>query len=135
MLARTMMNDRLVLVTDGTAASGSNIKEFSFGGQTVYRNNGRCTSRDGTLGGSALTMAKAVANSIEQGISPNDAIRMATRNAAEVIGVDHIMGRIEKGYLANMAILDDSIMYRPVSAAGNCSPCRNRLNENPSLLI
>ena len=115
-IAHRIMQDRLVLVSDATAAAGSDIPEFEFGGQTVYHHDGKCVGANGTLGGSALTMIEAVANSITHGITPQDTVRMATVNAAKAIGVECKMGQVALGQYANLAIFNNQyIMLGTIS--------------------
>lgn len=118
-IAHRIMQDRLILVSDATAAAGSDIAQFEFGGQTVYHSDGKCTGVDGTLGGSALTMMEAVFNSIDHGIEANAVIRMATINAARAIGKDHTMGRIAPGHYANLVFLDDNYVLKGTISGGS----------------
>ena len=120
-IARKVMQDRLVLVTDATPAVGTDIEQFEFGGHTVYHQDGLCKNADGTLGGSALTMNQAVANSIEHGIGFNATIRMVTRNPAKAIGVSASMGDIAVGQFANLTILDDTPNICGVVSGGKLS--------------
>ena len=117
-IAHRIMQDRLVLVTDATPAAGADISEFEFGGQTVYYSNGKCTGADGTLGGSALTMIEAVANSVEQGIDVHAAIRMATINPAKAIHLEESLGQIAPGQFANLCIFDDHFKVRGSVSGG-----------------
>ncbi|MGI2030262.1 N-acetylglucosamine-6-phosphate deacetylase [Endozoicomonas acroporae] len=107
-IAHRLMQDRLVLVTDATTPTGTEMATFVFAGQTIYHQDGKCSNADGTLAGSALTMIAAVANSIRAGVEPQAVIRMATVNAAKAIHVDSQMGSIAVGQFANLAIFDDN---------------------------
>ncbi|MFZ4834326.1 N-acetylglucosamine-6-phosphate deacetylase [Rouxiella sp. Mn2063] len=101
--AKKLKGDKLVLVTDATAAAGSNIEEFIFAGKTIYYRDGLCVDDAGTLSGSALTMIEAVQNSVEHvGIPLDEALRMATLYAARAIGVDSTLGTITAGKVANL---------------------------------
>lgn len=118
-IAQRIMGDRLILVSDATAAAGSDIEQFSFGGQTVYHRSGKCVGVDGTLGGSALTMEDAGRNAVEHGITPEDAIRMATRNPAGVLGLEKELGVIANGAFANLVILDQDYRVRGTVSGGS----------------
>ena len=109
LLAKKVMGDRLVLITDATPAAGTDIKTFEFAGQTIYHENGKCFGKDGTLGGSALTMIEAVQNCVKQGISLTEAIRMATINPASYIHMENEMGDIKPGHYANMILFNDDL--------------------------
>src|SRR5260221_2239472 len=49
-----------MLVTDATPPVGGTAAEFTLGGKPVVVRDGRCTTSDGTLAGSALDNASAV---------------------------------------------------------------------------
>ncbi len=117
-IAHKQMQDRLILVTDATAAAGATIEQFEFGGHTVYYRDGKCFGEDGTLGGSALTMIEAINNSINHGIAKDDAIRMATLNPARVLGREHELGVIAEGAFANLTILDQNMQIKGTISGG-----------------
>ncbi|EGQ7940916.1 N-acetylglucosamine-6-phosphate deacetylase [Vibrio vulnificus] len=106
-IAHKIKSEKLVLVTDATAPAGANMDYFIFVGKKVYYRDGKCVDENGTLGGSALTMIEAVENTVEHvGIALDEALRMATLYPAKAIGVDGYLGRIKKGYIANLTIFD-----------------------------
>lgn len=107
-LAHKIKQDKLVLVTDATAAAGANISEFDFVGKIVSVRNGKCYDPDnGSLGGSAITMIESVKNLVQYvGIELDEALRMASLYPAKAIGVDHSLGSIEVGKVANLTIFD-----------------------------
>ncbi|MBM7036513.1 N-acetylglucosamine-6-phosphate deacetylase [Vibrio ulleungensis] len=106
-LAHKLKGNKLVLVTDATAPAGAEMDHFIFVGKKVYYRDGKCVGEDGTLGGSALTMIEAVQNSVEHaGIALDEALRMASLYPAQAIGMDHSLGRIRSGHVANLAIFD-----------------------------
>jgi len=72
--------------------------------------DGACFDDDGTLAGSALDMAGAVRNAVSLlGLDLADASRMASRNPAEFLGLDHELGRIARGCFADLVLLDDDL--------------------------
>ena len=56
--------ERMMLVTDAMAVTGTDLTSFELHGRTIYRKDGRLTTADGTLAGSDLDMAGAVRNSV-----------------------------------------------------------------------
>lgn len=105
--AKRLKGDKLVLVSDATAAAGSNIDSFIFAGKTIYYRDGLCLDENGTLSGSALTMIEAVANCVNHiGIPLDEALRMATLYPARAIGVDKQLGSIVAGKAANICVFD-----------------------------
>jgi N-acetylglucosamine-6-phosphate deacetylase len=102
-MSHRLKGDKLVLVTDGVAPVGANIDSFDFVGTEVFYRDGKCVGADGTLGGSALTMIKAVENTVKHvGLPLAEALRMANWYPAKAIGVDHKLGSIAKGKVANL---------------------------------
>ncbi|MGB3202592.1 MAG: N-acetylglucosamine-6-phosphate deacetylase [Nodosilinea sp.] len=106
-LAKTLKQDRLVLVSDATPPVGTALESFTIGGQQVFYRDGKCLSADGTLGGAALTLIEAVGNCVRQvGIPLAEALRMATLYPARAIGVDCHLGQLSMGYQANLTLFD-----------------------------
>jgi N-acetylglucosamine-6-phosphate deacetylase len=104
-ISKRLLGEKLMLVTDATAAAGACIEQFDFVGTTVYYQQGKCVGQDGTLGGSALTMIDAIQNSVKYaGIELAEAIRMATLYPAKAISMDHKIGCIEVGKIANLTV-------------------------------
>lgn len=106
-IAHKIKGEKLVLVTDATAPAGAEMDYFIFVGKKVYYRDGKCVDENGTLGGSALTMIEAVLNTVEHvGIALDEALRMATLYPAKAIGVDHKLGRVKQGMVANLTVFD-----------------------------
>ncbi len=109
-LARKIKRERLVLVTDATPPAGTEMQSFWIGGQEVFHHNGKCVSADGTLGGSALTLIEAVANCVQHLELPlSEALRMASSYPAKAIAVDDRLGYLAPGYLANLAVFNQTL--------------------------
>ncbi|MFM2481262.1 N-acetylglucosamine-6-phosphate deacetylase [Celerinatantimonas sp. YJH-8] len=118
-IAKRLLDQRLYLITDATAAAGSDITEFDFVGQKIRVENGKCLGRDGTIGGSMLTMVEAVKNCIAHaGISQEEALRMASLYPAQAMGWAHKLGRIQPNYLANLVILSSDYQVAAVVDQG-----------------
>lgn len=97
----------IYLVTDAVTPMGTNLKHFTLGGKTLYVKDGMCLDKDNVLGGSYLTMPQAVANCINPcQIGITDALNMATHIPAHIMGYGHTIGKINKGYLANLILFD-----------------------------
>lgn len=99
--------DRFMLVTDAMPSVGMTDKTFVLQGQTVKVVDGVCVNADGTLAGSDLDMAGAVRNSVAMlNIPLEEAVRMASRNPAEFLGLGAQTGRIAPGLSADLVALD-----------------------------
>ncbi|NDV22628.1 N-acetylglucosamine-6-phosphate deacetylase [Desulfovibrio sp. JC022] len=119
-LAKNIVDKKLFCITDATSAVVSEQTEFILGNQTVYVKNGKCAAADGTIGGSMLTMDRAVYNCVRHvGIELDEALRMTSLYPAQAIGIDHEFGRIEKGYRADLVALEtESLEVRAVFKNG-----------------
>ena len=107
-ISKKIMGDKLILVTDATAPAGANIDQFDFVGTTVYYKEGKCVGKDGTLGGSAITMIESIKQCVKfVGIELDEAIRMATLYPATAISIENKLGSIKAGYVANLAIFNN----------------------------
>jgi N-acetylglucosamine-6-phosphate deacetylase len=99
--------DNLVLVTDAMPTVGSDKTEFMLSDRLIRVEDGRCVAKDGTLAGSNLNMAKAVANAQDQlRIDLEVAVRMATKNPARALGLENVTGAIGPGLRADLVLLN-----------------------------
>lgn len=107
---KSIKRGNLFLVTDAMPPVGAKNCEFVIGPHTIKLENGKCVTKDGVLGGSALDMSTAVRNCIQKvGIPKSEALRMASLYPAKFIGLDDKYGKIKIGRLANLAIFDNEI--------------------------
>ena len=105
---KTKGPDRAILITDGISATGMPPGEYDLGGLRVAVANGRALlSADlkqgkETLAGSVLTLDAAVRNARSfTGCTLAEALRLATRNPARLLGLDHL-AQITPGHPANL---------------------------------
>lgn len=110
-IAKKVKQDHLILVTDATAPAGApELTSFDFVGETVYVKDGKCVNKDGTIGGSALTLDRAIYNTVRYAdISLHEAIRMVTLYPARAIHQESHIGQLKIGLNANLTIFDDKI--------------------------
>ena len=65
--------------------------------------DGRCTRADGTLAGAALDMATAVRNAVRDlGVPLTSALRYASTEPAEFLGLGTMLGRLAPAFRADM---------------------------------
>ncbi len=108
--AHRLLGGRLCLVTDATAPAGApqGFESFDFCGSTVYFRDGQCVDKNGTLGGSALTMIEGVANLVKLvGLPLDEALRMASLYPARALDCEQALGTIAVGKVANLVVFDD----------------------------
>jgi N-acetylglucosamine-6-phosphate deacetylase len=96
-----------MLVTDAMPPIGGRRSSFRLYGEDIVVADGRCTRKDGTLAGAALTMAQAVGNCVGLlGLALPDALRLASTVPAEFLGLGARLGRLARGWRADMVAFD-----------------------------
>ncbi|MDQ1711190.1 MAG: N-acetylglucosamine-6-phosphate deacetylase [Frankiaceae bacterium] len=85
-------------------------------GDPLVRDGDVLRRADGTLAGSAATLAAAVRNAVAWGIPLADAARMASTTPARALGLD--AGRIETGRPADLVVLDADLAVRHTVVGG-----------------
>lgn len=92
-IAKKIMQQRLFVITDAVTTTTAGEYQHKLVGDKYESNN--------ILSGSALTMEKAVHNLVNYcGIELEEALRMCSLYPAQVLGLSHELGMIEKGYKA-----------------------------------
>lgn len=99
--------DRMILISDSMRAAGLRDGCYDLGGQNVNVKGREARLSDGTLAGSVATLLDCVKTAISFGIPEADAFAMASRTPAEMLGINK--GRLEKGYDADLIVLDDDL--------------------------
>ena len=118
-LAKKAKGDKLVVVTDATAAAGADISEFIFVGKKVTVKDGKCYDEFGALGGASVTMIESIQNLIHHTyLSLDEILRMCTLYPAKAIGVDDKLGSIAVGKVANLAIFDQQFKVKATAVNG-----------------
>jgi len=117
--------DRICLITDSVNASGLGDGGFRVGGLDVVVKDGEARLKDGgALAGSVLTLNQAIRNIIRwTGVPISAAVRMASLTPARVLGLDRDIGSLEKGKLANLAVLDRDFNIIAVYIRGRSPKC------------
>jgi N-acetylglucosamine-6-phosphate deacetylase len=107
---RAKRHDRFMLVTDAMPSVGTSDKSFNLQGRKITVSGSLCLDEDGRLAGSNIDMASCVRNAVSLlGLPLPEAVRMASRNPAEFLGLGHELGRIAPGYRANLVLADDQL--------------------------
>jgi N-acetylglucosamine-6-phosphate deacetylase len=98
---------RPILVTDAMPPVGGAKSYFALNGEKIIASDGCCKRKDGVLAGTYLEMATAVRNCVRFGNVPlSDALRFASANPAEFLGLGNTLGRLAPGYRADMVAFD-----------------------------
>ena len=106
-------HERFLLVSDAMPSVGSDDGSFMLQGRRIEKVGGRLLDPDGVISGSALDMASAVRNACEMlGLGLPEAVRMASAQPAEFLGLDQEVGRIAAGLRADLVWLDQGLCVR-----------------------
>jgi N-acetylglucosamine-6-phosphate deacetylase len=101
-IAKQVMKERLFVITDAVTETNKGFYQHKMIGDK-YESNG-------ILSGSALTMNKAVKNLVDHcRVELNEALRMCSFYPAKVMGMENELGKIKKGYKANMVVLNEKM--------------------------
>jgi N-acetylglucosamine-6-phosphate deacetylase len=107
---RCRPHDRFMLVTDAMPSVGAAEKSFSLQGRTISLAHGVLVDENGTLAGADIDMAHTVRNAIDLlELDLPTAVRMASRYPAEFLGLGAELGRIARGYRANLVLVDEQL--------------------------
>jgi len=109
--------DRLVAITDGTAATGSNSERVVLGGLECVIQGGAPRHPDGTIAGSILTMDAALRKLVSLGVPLPRAVRAVSTNPAKLAKRDEF-GTIAPGSPADLVVLDDSLSVVQTMVSG-----------------
>ena len=108
----------LFFVTDAMPCVGSDITEFKLGDLEVFVGDGRCETSDGTLAGSALTMARAVKNAVQKvGVPRSTAIKMASHYPAKFAELSNV-GDLKAGVRADFVVFSNELDVADVYVGG-----------------
>lgn len=120
---RARPKDRFMLVTDAMPTVGSVDPTFRLGGRPIIARGLACYATDGTLAGSNLDMATAVANAVTMlDIGVSDAAHMASAAPSRFLGLERERGTIEVGKRADLCWLGAGLELAGVWIGGISIP-------------
>jgi N-acetylglucosamine-6-phosphate deacetylase len=108
----------VILVSDGTAATGMPDGTYTLGTLQVTVSGGVCRNAEGKLAGSTLTLDRALRNIVALGTPLVDAVRMLTLNPASLLGIEFKKGALRVGADADVVLLDDAVHVAGVWTRG-----------------
>ncbi|MFZ0820246.1 MAG: N-acetylglucosamine-6-phosphate deacetylase [Candidatus Acidiferrales bacterium] len=108
----------VILVSDGTAATGMRDGRFRLGDIDVNVTNGVVRNAEGKLAGSALTLNRALRNILGLGVGMMDAVRMLTYQPAKLLGLEKRKGVLAAGADADLVLLDAKMEVSGVMTRG-----------------
>jgi N-acetylglucosamine-6-phosphate deacetylase len=121
MLLQAKGVERVLLVSDGTSATGMPDGKYSLGTLEVTLSGGVCRNSEGKLAGSTLTLDRALRNIVGMGVPFAHALRMLTVNPAKLLGAEFKKGVLRAGADADIVLLDERLQVKRVFARGMTS--------------
>lgn len=110
--------EKVLLVSDGIAATGMPDGSYRLGSIEVTVAGGVCRNAEGRLAGSTLTLDRAVRNVVALGVPLGAAVRMATLNPARLLGLEARKGVLAPGADADIVLLDSNLQAAGVMTRG-----------------
>ena len=100
--------ERVILISDTLRAAGMPDGKYTLGGQDVIVCGNRATLADApdTLAGSATNLMDCLRTAVSFHIPLEDAVRAATYNPAQALGLEHRIGTLDVGKDATMILLN-----------------------------
>ncbi len=119
LIFRTKNLDHILLITDAMEASHLQEGKYQLGGLDVIVKDGAARlASNGALAGSILKMNDALKNVYQvTGLPLEELVRTTSLNQAQELGITDL-GRIEAGFRANLAILDQDFQVKQVFLHG-----------------
>ena len=117
MIVRTKGVERICLISDHTTKGDNDYKNDEEGG--IWYGPDLNYDDQGQLAGSLMTLDNGVRNMMTHtGYGLCHAIRMATLNPAQLLGIDNKVGSLKAGKKANFIIIDDMVHIKKVILEG-----------------
>jgi len=108
----------VILVSDGTAATGMPDGKYTLGTFEVNVSGGVSRNAEEKLAGSTLTLDRALRNVVNLGSPLADALRMLTLNPSTLLGLEFKKGVLRCGADADLLLLDEALNITQVWTRG-----------------
>ena len=108
----------VILVSDGTAATGMRDGKFRLGDFEVEVKGRVVVEHGRKLAGSALSWNRALRNILSLGVTMADAVRMLTHQPAKLLGIEKRKGVLAAGADADLVLLDAKMEITGVMTRG-----------------
>ena len=108
--------ERMVLISDSMMATGMEDGEYALGGQPVTVKGNRALLKDGTIAGSATNLYDCMRTAIQMGVPKEEAVRAATRNPAEAVGLEEECGALLPGRRADILVADGEVLLEVIKS-------------------
>jgi N-acetylglucosamine-6-phosphate deacetylase len=108
----------VLLVSDGTAATGMPDGRYRLGTFEVTVAGSVARNSEGKLAGSTLTLDRALRHMVALGLPLRDVLPMLTSNPARLLGIEGRKGVLAAGADADLVFLDDQFQIAGVVTRG-----------------
>ncbi len=98
--------DKINMITDSELGTGFPDGTYTVNGRTIIVTDRKTYTEDGTIAGGSTCLIDGVRNLVSIGIPLEDAVKMATKNPAETVGIFDKVGSIKEGKVADLVLLD-----------------------------
>ena len=114
---------KLFLVSDAMPPVGGIRRSFPLNTDIIHLQNGCCLRNDGCLAGAAVDMSTALRYCVESvGLPLEEVLRMCSTYPATFLGLEASRGRIARGMIADLVILDHTLHIQATWVAGKKYP-------------
>lgn len=104
---RVKNKKKFILISDSMELLGTSRTQFKLDERDIFLKDGKYVDAHGTLAGAHLSVHQALQNILKHKLaSLTEALAMSSTNAAACLRVDHQLGRIMPGYVANLVLLN-----------------------------
>ena len=117
-LLATKGPQKVILVSDGTAATGMPDGKYRLGTQEVSVADGVVRNAEGKLAGSALTLDRALRHMVALGLPLREVLPMLTATPARLLGLDARKGCLTAGADADLVLLNDQLQVTGAMTRG-----------------
>nr|WP_315203513.1 N-acetylglucosamine-6-phosphate deacetylase [uncultured Flavobacterium sp.] len=108
-LAYRLKQEKFFLISDATFL-GRKVENFKWDSFDAHLENGFYRNDEGNLAGATISMKEAVQNAFNHlDVTADEAIKMATCNVANAIGVENKYGKIKPGFPACFVQFNDDL--------------------------
>jgi N-acetylglucosamine-6-phosphate deacetylase len=110
--------NRVILISDSIAPTGLEDGTYNVWGDEISVANGKTSNKAGTIAGSVITMLDAVKMIRSLNVPMEDVARLASYNAAQLLGLDAQTGTVDVGKRADLVALDKQGQVRLTIVGG-----------------
>ena len=111
--------DKINMITDSVAGFGLPDGEYFLDGSKKIVRDKHCYTENGTtIAGGSSSLIDGIRNLVSIGIPLEDAVKMATKNPAETVGIYDKVGSITPGKQADLLILNKDLSINKIILRG-----------------